>query len=563
MATDRWAFESRRAVVLVAALALLVRFLALGERAVHWDEARVGYWILRTSATGDWAYRPIIHGPFVQHTTRLLLDLVGPNPYTMRGVVALVGGVLPLAALLFRSRLADDEVIALAVVLAANPLLVHFSRFMRSDVVLAAFAFVAVGSFLRALDTRRVRWLYAGTLALALAFTAKENALLYLLSWAGSLTLVAAWWCWTRPPGERWQALGGRGRAVGAALWQWRGHVVLSLLGFLAVIVAFYAPRSGAAGGVGLWNALGNPSLLPAVVEAATVGSVEKVLDVWLAGEMRAHSYLLYLGYYLVILGLGAGPLVTLAAVGAVGDRKRSLLAFCGWWGLSSAVGYPYVADIFAPWLGVHVVIALAIPAAVGLAAAVRRLRRARAERERAVTVALAGLLVLAGVQAAVVAGTTSYRAAPGAFNPVAQGAQPGTDLNGAMAAAVGAADGNDGPDVVYVGGMAVRDESANDAPPAAAQWFERLPLPWYTEAAGLTEASAGDPRAVEAGEVAPPVVVAAPKHRSVLEERLPDHRVHEEALLLRAENRTLSVLGFERRFEGRTVLILVRSTDD
>jgi predicted membrane-bound mannosyltransferase len=131
------------------------------------------------------------------------------------------------------------------------------------------------------------------------------------------------------------------------------------------------------------------------------------------------------------------------------------------------------------------------------------------------------------------------------------------------MAAAVGAADGNDGPDVVYVGGMAVRDESANDAPPAAAQWFERLPLPWYTEAAGLTEASAGDPRAVEAGEVAPPVVVAAPKHRSVLEERLPDHRVHEEALLLRAENRTLSVLGFERQFEGRTVLILVRSTDD
>ena len=563
MATDRWAGDATRAVLLVTGFALLIRFLALGVRAVHWDEARVGYWILRTGATGDWAYRPIIHGPFLQHTTRVVLDAVGANPYTMRTVAALIGGLLPLAALLFSTRLAADETVALAVVLAANPLLVVFSRFMRSDVVLAAFALVALGSTLRAVDTRRVRWLYAGVLALALAFTAKENALLYLLSWTGSLTLVTAWWCWRRPAGERWDALVDRLRASMAGLWDWRGHVLLSLAAAFVVLVGFYAPRSGTASGVGLWNAVGDPTLWPAVVEAATVGSAEKVLDVWLAGEMRAHSYLLYLGYYVVVLGLGAGPLVVLAAVGVVGERRRDLLAFCGWWGLSSAVGYPFVADIFAPWLAVHVVVALAVPAAVGLAGAVRRLQRARLDGERAATVAIAGLLVLAGVQATAVAATTSYRAAPGAFNPIAQGAQPGTDLNAAMADAVAATEGADGAQVVYVGSLAVRDESLNDAPPAAPAWYERLPLPWYTEAADLNEASVRDPRAVESGANAPPVVVAPPRHESVLRERLPAHRVHEEALLLRAENRTLSVLGFERRYEGQTVLILVRNTPE
>ncbi|WP_246984352.1 flippase activity-associated protein Agl23 [Halorientalis marina] len=549
---------STRLVIAVALAALLVRLLALGVRAVHWDEARVGYWILRTSATGDWAYRPIIHGPFVQHTTRLVIETVGPNPYTMRTVVALVGGLLPLAALLYRTRLADDELVALAVALAANPLLVHFSRFMRSDVVLAAFAFVALGCGLRALDTGRVRWVYAGALAFALAATAKENVVLYPLSWAGALTLVAAWWYRTMPADDRASTLRERLRALGRGLWGWRGHLLASLALAVVVLVGFYAPRSGTAGGVGLWNAVGDPALLPAVVREATVGSAAKVADVWLAGEMRAHPYLLYLGYYAAVLAAGAGPLVVLAAAGLVSGRGRALVAFCGWWGLSSAAGYPFVADIFAPWLAVHVVVALAVPAAVGLAAVGRRFRRARADRERAVAVALATLLLLAGLQVAVVTAETSYRAGPHEFNLLAQGAQPGSDLNAAMAEAVAATGGTSGPDVLYVGRLAVADERENDAPPAAAAWYDRLPLPWYTEAARLDVASAPDPRTV--GPDAPPVVVAGPNHERVLRDRLPDHRVHEESLLLRAENRTLSVLGFEREFEGRTVLVFVRN---
>ena len=559
MDTDRWteAITPGRVVFLVAILSLLSRLFFLGERAVHWDEARVGYWILRTSATGDWAYRPIIHGPFVQHTTRLVVETLGATTFALRVVPAVIGGLLPLAALCFRSRLADDELVGLAVVLAANPLLVHYSRFLRSDVALAAFAFVALGGLVRAVDTSRVRWLYVAVLSFGLALTTKENVVLYPMSWGGALGLVTAWWLWTRPDGEPARALRNRLQAVGRGVWRWRGHCLLALTGAGLVAVVFYAPRSGTAG-VGLWNALSDPSLLPTMVRQATVDPVTAVMDVWFDGGMRSHSYLDFLVYYVVVLVVGAGPLVALATYGALRDRQRHLVAFCGWWGLSSAVGYPFVADIRAPWLAVHVVVALAIPAAVGLAALVRRLRQAHIAREQVLTAGLGILLVVAGVQTVVVAGATSYQAAPSEFNILVQGAQPGSDLNAAMDRATAATADTPGPDVLYVGGMAVGNESWNDTPPAAGNWYHRLPLPWYTEAAGLTVTSARDPQTV--GSDAPPVVITTPEHRDTLSDRLTNYQVHEQALLLRGENRTLSVLGFEKRYQGRTVLLFVRS---
>jgi uncharacterized protein (TIGR03663 family) len=560
MDTDRWAdaVTPARAVFLVAALCLCSRFLLLGVRAVHWDEARVGYWILRTIATGDWTYRPIIHGPFMQHTTRFVIEGLGATTFALRVVPAVVGGLLPLAALCFRSRLADREVVALAVVLAANPLLVHYSRFLRSDIALAAFALVTVGSLVRALDTRRVRWLYVAVLSFGLALTTKENAVLYPMSWLGALSLVAAWHLWREPEGERTRLLRERARAVGRGVWRWRGHGLAALAGAVIVVVFFYAPRSGT-GGVGLWNALADPSLLPAVLRQATVEPMAAVGEVWLDGGMRKHSYLRFFVYYVVVLVVGAGPLVALAVYGVARDRARPLVAFCGWWGLSGLVGYPFVADIRAPWLAVHIVVALAIPAAIGLVAVLDRLRKARVERDRVVAAGLAILLVVAGVQTVVVAGATSYRAAPSELNPIAQSGQPGSDLNAVMGHAVAAAERDAfGPDVLYVGERAVRNESWNDDPAAAGPWYDRLPLPWYTEAADLTVTSERDPQAV--GPDAPPVVIAAPEHRGTLTDRLPDHCTYERAILQRGGNRTISVLGYDRTFGGQSVLFMIRA---
>ncbi|MFC7047064.1 flippase activity-associated protein Agl23 [Halobacteriaceae archaeon GCM10025711] len=178
------------ALLLVALAGLAARLVALGARVAHQDEARVAHWIIHYAESGTWQYRPIIHGPFLPHVNGVVFSAVGPSDFTARLVVALVGGLLPLTAWLLRDRLRDSEVVALGVLLAANPVLLYYSRFMRNDLLLGAFMLTAFAFFVRTIDTGRARYLFAGTAAFALAFTTKENALLYPVTWAGATVLL-------------------------------------------------------------------------------------------------------------------------------------------------------------------------------------------------------------------------------------------------------------------------------------------------------------------------------------------------------------------------------------
>ena len=102
-----------RTVLTVAGLtllSLLVRLLFLGDRVAHFDEGRVAYWIVEYSETGVLFYRPIIHGPLLHLLNGSLFGLFGPTDFAMRLVPALVGGLLPLVALLFRHGLLAEAV---------------------------------------------------------------------------------------------------------------------------------------------------------------------------------------------------------------------------------------------------------------------------------------------------------------------------------------------------------------------------------------------------------------------------------------------------------------------
>ncbi|MFC6794536.1 flippase activity-associated protein Agl23 [Halobaculum halobium] len=133
------------AVAAVVALALVARFAFLGVRPFHWSEGRVGYWTLRYLETGVYSYRPAAGGPVVYLSTRWAIALLGSSDAAARSAVALAGGLLPAAALLFRGPLRDDETVALSALLAGSPLLVYYSRFLRGDVLAAAFGLVVVG----------------------------------------------------------------------------------------------------------------------------------------------------------------------------------------------------------------------------------------------------------------------------------------------------------------------------------------------------------------------------------------------------------------------------------
>ncbi|AUV80564.1 TIGR03663 family protein [Salinigranum rubrum] len=513
MTEDTW--DARQVVVVIACVALALRVPALGARVAHFDEGRVAYWALRYHETGAISYRYIVHGPLVQHLDAALFGLLGPTDAVARLPVAVVGGLLPLAALLFRERLRDGEVVALAALLALNPVLLYYSRFLRSTLLVAACAFVAFGALVRAVDTRRVRYVYAAGVLVALGFAAKENALVYLLVWVGATALLVDHELF-RPQGEGTgvDVLRRRGRRVVAAVRNpnrrhlaLAGHAVGVVAVALLVTFFLFAPR--VPDGVGLWDAFRRPTLFPTVVDA-TVTDVGNGLSYWFGGttEPGCHkdsvvtAYGCFLGRFLRTLALAAGPLSVFAVGGFLLERyatpdPRPLVLFAAYWGFVSVVGYPLGTDIYGAWITVNALVPLAVPAAVGLAFVARRGHRAfeSGDRVRAGVVAVALLLVVG--QVGVTAATATYLDSQSAENPLVQYAQPTGEFRPVFERAASGPDS--GTDVVFYGETFVATGADSPIPPPCTDLQKALPLHWYVVRADLNATCAADSEALDA----------------------------------------------------------------
>jgi uncharacterized protein (TIGR03663 family) len=564
MRTDEGPLASRTFLALLglSLLALLLRVVSLGGRVMHWDEGRVGYWILRYQETGIHSYRPIVHGPFLPIVNDYLFAVVPASDFAARLPVAVVGGLLPLAAWLFRDYLDDDEVVALGALFALNPLLVYYSRFMRNDVLVAAFSVVALGFLLRLLVTRRLPYLVGAGASMGLAFTTKENALLYVLCFLGAGALLldhrlvrearagtrlsdvfaetwpTAAYRWVRGEEETFE----RGLArVGLA-------AVGALAAFFVVVVFFYAPRPD------LWTALSNPASLPGVVEASTVEPAERLYGTWIDGGHQDNPYLPFLHDYLETLVYGAPVVLVFGLVGSVVDRYspvdpgfRPLVAFAVYWGLASVVGYPLATDIEAPWAVVHAVVPFAIPAAVGLAFAFRAGLDALGDDDR-VSTGLAALVLLAALGGTMGANAAYWNSTEEADKAVLQWAQPGNDLRESVVEMRAVVEANEGTDVLFYGTttpggdsveLYVSDESSADTPPPGGPaWHSRLPLPWYLELSDAEVTStAPETPPEEALADAPPVVIAHDWDRSEVEPHLEGYTAREHAFKLWGEH--------------------------
>ncbi|MDZ7701635.1 MAG: TIGR03663 family protein [Halobacteriales archaeon] len=500
---DRWA-DGRDLTVLavlgIAALALVLRFVLLGDRIAHWDEGRVAYWTLDYLRTGEFHYRFIIHGPFVQIVNRPVFAALGPTDFSARAIVAVIGGLLPVSALLLREHLRDVETVIVAGLLAANPILLYYSRFFRSSVPVAAFMFVAFGLFVRAYDTRRPRYVHAGVAFVALGFTAKENAAVYLLVWAGALVLLLDHELFLPRAVEtgfdRLRALAGR---VRARRDDWRSagsrlalHAAVAAALFALVIAFFYAPRTSDPAGVGLWQAVAHPGRFPALVDAMAADIVEGY-TYWFGGATDAgcnqsnviDGYLCFLGRSLLVLASYGAVVVPFALLGFFAERygaerPRRLVTFTSYWGFVSLVGYPLGADIFGAWFLVNVIVPLTVPAAVGLGIVVRWGEEALEDGDQ-VSAWIAAAFAALVVAQLVFAGATGVYASPqDPENRLVQFAQPGGDFRAELQAIERASGSTSGPDVVLYGEWLVDGDAEAERHPPCADWFNALPLPWY-----------------------------------------------------------------------------------
>lgn len=635
--TDRRA--TLAALLAVAVGGTLARLLALGDRIAHWGEARLGYDVLRYGATGVFEYRPVTHGPLLYHVDRVLFDLLGPSDFVARFPVAVVGGCLPLAAWLFRDHLRDGEVLALGALLAANPVLVYYSRFVRNDVLVAAFAFVALGYLVRTRHSGDPRYLYAASTFGALAFASKANAPLYVVFWLAAALVVADQRAFLRAvarrpvfdhrrggelvaavrdrgtpemavvavfnplvvlafgpfstvvvavlvavvallagltlqdvdrvadrnavwlvggvvaayvgasgflgdplaPGGRqvafaltWVAAAAgvagvllRGTALGGRVRRWRAPGVLATAWFLALTLVLFAPRDP--NGLGLWSALANPLQWPALVEAGLVDPLVAYERVWVANTNN--DYLTYTIPLLKTLALTSLTVVVAGAVGFVANRygdRDEFVEFALVWAGLAAVFYPLAMLVNAPWHAVHVVVPLAIPAAVALAAVARRIPRGARERDPAVAGVAAIVCCVALAVPLTTAAGTAYLHPQSTDNPLVQYGQPADDVRDTLERIDAAAGANDdGPDVVYYGAYfhvdnpervdrlpvgdvyTQNDQGEYELVESNEGWYNRLPLPWYTETMNATTDSARTLEGLdELAATNPPVVV-------------------------------------------------------
>jgi len=539
------------ALLAVVALALVARVYELGARMAHQDEARVADWILHYMSSGSWEYRPIIHGPFLPHVNGVLFSVVGPNDFTMRLVVAVVGGVLPLSAWLFRAHLRDIELVSLGLLLAANPILLYYSRFMRNDVLLAAFMLFALGFFLRTIDTGKARYLFAGSACFALGFTTKELALVYPAYWVGGLALIVdhrltlGW-----PPGsnqERSQpdgtptatpqqgeaslsALSSRlGELRGPAarvleqVWRWKLAVGVSVLEFLGILVVFYAPKGQHVEGPTLDAVFSNPLAAPAVAWKALDGSYAKFDSQW-ANSAAGHPYIPYFKTFGEVLAEGALVLCVLAVLGFLvdrytGEQPSDLVSFAFYWGFASLLTYPAIVDNPFPWETVHIVVPLAIPAAAGLGRLVRELLSGYRSDDPVIVVSAAVLLLVAASLTGAAAHSTSFEKPQSPDNDLVQYAQPASDMKPVLQEIRSISATRDGVDVLYYGEIQEyqsgdvdyllysNEETWEPGGYPSAGWFSRLPLPWYFSRDDETNVSSTRDT-VEARRSAAPVVI-------------------------------------------------------
>jgi uncharacterized protein (TIGR03663 family) len=296
-----------------------------------------------------------------------------------------------------------------------------------------------------------------------------------------------------RPEAARARLAALRRRAVASS-----GRAGAAILVFLGAALALFAPRPFG----------------PGSVPGALVDAPRAFVGVRVVGRSPegAHELLPYLADTVGVVTGVALPLIGFALYGLFRSRygvgaPRPLVDFATYWGLFGLFLFPVVAESFGPWVAVHALVFLAVPAAVGLAAVVRTGVRALGDGATREVVAVALVLLAVVAQTGAVAASEVY-APPAPESDLATYGQAVDDLE-PVSATVAA---NGGRVLLYGDEFVLRPERTVDSPPVPPGFAARLPLAWYLERAGADVTSAATPEALSDP---PPVVIATSAARA------------------------------------------------
>jgi len=319
----------------VLVLGLIVRFIALGERAFHHDESQDAYFSYLFRETGDYEYNPLLHGPLRFYLTALMYVVFGDTDFTARLAPALMGAAMIPMCWGLRKQLGRGAALVAAIFLAFGPSFLYFSRFAREDIYFASLTLALIVVIWRGIDhPRRYHPALIGIL-LALLFGTKESTFITLFAMGTFFIFAFAIPDWRR-------ALL---RALTVPGWDgWGWFVAAFAIVYTLLFTTFLTHPSG-------------------------IDGLYDGLDYWL-GQHEVRRGNEPFEFYTWILTTIEWPMLILGAIGAVSLWKRNTMfaAFLVWYFVVSLIVYSWAGEKFA-WLVLHPLLPVILLAGAGLQA--------------------------------------------------------------------------------------------------------------------------------------------------------------------------------------------------
>jgi uncharacterized protein (TIGR03663 family) len=138
---------------LILILAVVSRFMGLGDRAASHDEVNHFVPSYELSQGKGYAYDPLSHGPFQFHSIALSFFLFGANDATARIPAALFSvATVAIGMLAFRRYLGRAGALAAGVLFLISPYMLFYGRYARNEAFIVVWAMVALYAILRYLE---------------------------------------------------------------------------------------------------------------------------------------------------------------------------------------------------------------------------------------------------------------------------------------------------------------------------------------------------------------------------------------------------------------------------
>lgn len=162
--------------LLLILAALVLRFIALGHRAMSHDESLHALYSWYLSNGLNYEHNPMMHGPLLFHLNGLLYSILPVNDFTSLIIPALWGTGCVGLLFLYRRWLGKSGALVAAALVMIEPAHLFYSRYLRNDITVSFFTLLMVWAVLDYRDTLKKRSLLWMAVGLGFQFVTKETS---------------------------------------------------------------------------------------------------------------------------------------------------------------------------------------------------------------------------------------------------------------------------------------------------------------------------------------------------------------------------------------------------